>query len=389
MINKKIVSVLMGLLMLLSIGASAAASTTGNYSINQIGQSSANVKNYVETQNGLPSKVSIGNKNVTTAQFLYLMTTATTNLNKSNKNNITLKNVSNPTNPTETFKGGTITKTTYLSMATSVNSYIAKYGKAPNYVTTSQGLIKYQSMVYMFSKIMNYYKVNNRLPTSVSLKSWYAQTLGPAATVNATSGFFKTSAVLGSTSYGKVLRLSPIGTGTNKVAIIIGVHPLEVQTHVAMLNAIYAMSKSLKNVQITVFDVIVYNGDDYSTGRSQGQTLANKYVVPNIGTSYKLVMDVHGNTGKGGEVYSGYPNFVFAPLKDTKSNNYATKIANSPYTNGLINHYVSGTSPTYVTIPIAKKGIPTIVYEQYINQANYAKVMYLHAVEVLKAINSI
>lgn len=389
MINKKMVSVLMGLLMIVSIGASAAASTPGNYSVSQIGQSAGNVKNYVETQNSLPSKVSVGNKNVTTAQFLYLMTSATSNLAKNNKNSIYFKNVSNPTSPSETFKGGTISKTTYLSMASSVNSYIAKYGKAPNYVTTSQGTIKYQSMVYMYSKIMNYYKVNNKLPSSVTLKSWYAQTLGPAATVNATSGFFKTSKVLGSESYGKVLRLNPIGTGTNKVAIIIGVHPLEVQTHIAMLNAIYAMSKSLKNVQITIFDVIVYNGDNYATGRSQGQTLASKYVVPNIGTSYKLVMDVHGNTGRGEEVYSGYPNFVFAPLQDSKSNSYASKIASSPYTTGLINHYVKGTSPTYVTIPIAKKGIPTIVYEQYVNQANYAKVMYLHAVEVLKSINSI
>lgn len=383
------VSVLIGLLMIVSIGASAATSTTGNYSVSQIGQSSGNVKNYVETQNSLPSKVSVGNKNVTTAQFLYLMTSATSNLAKNNKNSIYFKNVSNPTSPSETFKGGTIDKNTYLSMASSVNSYIAKYGKAPNYVTTAQGTIKYQSMVYMYSKIMNYYKINNKLPTSVTLKSWYAQTLGPAATVNATSGFFKTSAVLGSTSYGKVLRLSPIGTGTNKVAIIIGVHPLEVQTHIAMLNAIYAMSKSLKNVQITIFDVIVYNGDNYDTGRSQGQTLASKYVVPNIGTSYKLVMDVHGNTGRGEEVYSGYPNFVFAPLQDSKSNSYASKIASSQYTTGLINHYVKGTSPIYVTIPIAKKGIPTIVYEQYVNQANYAKVMYLHAVEVLKSINSI
>jgi hypothetical protein len=317
------------------------------------------------------------------------MTKATSNIYKNNKNNVTLKNVSNPTNPSETFKGGSISKTTYLSMANSVNSYIEKNGKAPSYVTTTQGTIKYQSMVYMFSKVMKYYKDNNKLPSSVTMKSWYAQTLGPAATVNATKGFFKTSATLGSTSYGKVLKLSPIGTGKNKVAIIIGVHPLEVQTHIAMLNAIYALSKSLNNVQITVYDVIVYNGDNYATGRSQGQTLASKYVVPNIGTSYKLVMDVHGNTGRGGELYSGYPNFVFAPLQDTKSNSYASKIANSKYTNNLFNHYVKGTSPTYVTIPIAKKGIPTVVYEQYINQANYAKVLYSHAMEVLKAINSI
>ena len=42
-----------------------------------------------------------------------------------------------------------------------------------------------------------------------------------------------------------------------------------------------------------------------------------------------------------------------------------------------------------MTIPIAKKGIPTIVYEQYINQANYAQVLYLHALQVVKAINAV
>jgi hypothetical protein len=55
----------------------------------------------------------------------------------------------------------------------------------------------------------------------------------------------------------------------------------------------------------------------------------------------------------------------------------------------LVYHYLSdGTSPQYVTIPIAKKGIPTIVYEQYINQANYAQVLYQHAMQVLEAINA-
>ncbi len=48
-----------------------------------------------------------------------------------------------------------------------------------------------------------------------------------------------------------------------------------------------------------------------------------------------------------------------------------------------------GTSPKYVTIPIALKGIPTIVFEQYQNQANYAQVLYQHALQVVIAINSI
>ena len=111
-------------------------------------------------------------------------------------------------------------------------------------------------------------------------------------------------------------------------------------------------------------------------------------MVPNIGTSYKLVLDTHGNTGNGAEEYSGYPNFVFAPVQNTQSKSYASKLTNSRYTYGdLIYHYITGTSPIYVTIPIANKGIPTLVYEQYINQPNYAQVLYQHALQVVNAIN--
>ena len=81
------------------------------------------------------------------------------------------------------------------------------------------------------------------------------------------------------------------------MAIITGVHPLEVQAHIAMLNAIDALHSSMKNVKIDVFAVVVKDGSDYALGRSRGQDLANKYVVPNIGSSYKLVIDTHSHRG--------------------------------------------------------------------------------------------
>ena len=234
---------------------------------------------------------------------------------------------------------------------------------------------------------MAYYGTNKVLPNTVSVKSWYTLSLGPAATLNGTAKY--NSTLLGKNSLGYVLKLGSFGTGTNKIAIIVGVHPLEVQTHIAMLNVIMAQSKKLNNVQITVYDVVVKNGADYATGRAAGQDLANEFVVPNIDTSYEMVMDCHGNTGKGTD-YSGYPNFVFAPLENTGSSAIASKLIHSNMTKGnLVYHFLAdGTSPQYVTIPIAKKGIPTLVYEQYTNQANYAQVLYQHAMKVLEAINT-
>ncbi len=388
MLIKKVLPILLGVLMICSLGASAAVTT--NYNASQIGQSAGDVKHTVETKYALPSYETVGGKNVSNPQFLYLLTRATKNVASGNKSLISLKNVANPTSTSETVTSGQITKTEYLKMATSINTYIIANGKLPSYVSTSRGTMKYQSLIYMYSKIMAYYNVKKVLPSTVSVKSWYAQTLGPAATLNAT---LKNGKLLGSNKYGYVKLYGPYGnvSSKNKVAVIVGVHAQEQQTHIAMLNAISKLSSSLKNVQIWVFRVVVYTQYqmDYSLSRGYGQTLAHNYVVPNIGTSYKLVVDTHGNRGT--SQYTGYPNFVFAPLANTKSVSFANKLINSVYTNGALKyHYLGdGTSPPMVTIPIAKKGIPTIVYEQYANQANYAQVMYKHALEVVKAINAL
>ena len=375
--------------MLLSIGASAAATanSTTTYNTTQITQTATAVKYNVEHKYTLPNNVTIGNTQITNPEFLYILTTATRNVANNNKSLIAFKNVSKATSPSETTTGGTLTKAQYLAIADQINSYVKANGKLPNYVNTAVGTMKYSSLEYMFSKIMAYYGLNKVLPNTVLVKSWYTLSLGPAATLNGTTKF--TSTLLGQNSLGYVLKLSGFGTGTNKVAIIVGVHPLEAQTHIAMLNAIMALSKKLNNVEITVYDVYVKNGADYSTGRAAGQDLASEFVVPNIGTSYKMVMDCHGNKGAGPD-YSGYPNFVFAPLENAGSLAIASDLIHSNMTNGdLKYHYLAdGTSPQYVTIPIAKKGIPTIVFEQYINQANYAQVLYQHAMQVLEAINA-
>lgn len=378
----------MAVLIVSSIGASAAASNnTTSFTNSQIAMSAKNVKTYVNTTYSLPNKVAVGNKNVTTSQFLYLLTSATSNIGNNKKVPVYLKNVSNPTNPTETFKGGTISKTTYLSMATKVNSYILKYGKAPGFYTTSSGTtIKYQSLVYMFSNVMNFYRNYNRLPASVHVDSWYATTLGPSGKLNATKSLYKQ---LGRESYGYVNLYKPYGTGSKKVAIILGVHPQEMQTHVAMWNAISALSSKLKNVQIWVYQVVVTKDvSNYSVGRQHGQDLAAKYVVPDITSKpYKLVLDCHGNRGTTAYTVNGkiVNNFLFAPSSYSNSYYYANYIIKN-VGSVISGHNVEGTSPKQVTIPIAKKGIPTIVYEQYLNQANYAQVFYKHSLEIIQAI---
>lgn len=388
MIIKKSLMITTIMLLFLSMGASAATTnTTTNLSNGQITQSASDVKHYVETQYGLPSTVKVANKTVTSAQFLYLETKATSNVGGLGPKNVTIKNVSKASNPTENLTSGKLTKTEYLTIANKINSYITTNGKLPNYVTTSLGTMGYQSVIYMYSKILNFYKNNNYLPSTVSVNSWYATTLGPSGQLNGTVKY--TTKRLGTTSYGYVNKLGPFGTGTNKVAMIVGVHPQEVQTHIAMMNAIEALSSKLKNVQIWVYQVVVTKDvADYSLGRMHGQILSQKFVVPNIDTSYKLVVDTHGNRGNYYQNGKMVTNSMYAPSGGSKSVSYLNKILTK--CNGTLQNYsvIEGTSPKYVTIPIAAKGIPALIYEQYLNQANYAKVMYLHSLDIVKAIEA-
>lgn len=358
--------------------------TSTSVSRSQIIKSAASVKSYMESNDNLPSTVTVGSQKVTSAQFLYLLTKGTVNTNSGNTNSIAVKNVTKPTKSSETVKSGTLTKSQYVTIANNIVNYITKNGKVPNYATSKLGNIRYESLVYTYSKILSYYNSNNKLPSTVSVKPWSSSSYGSPAKLNGTVKYTRT--LLGENSYGYALKLSSFGSGTNKVAIIIGVHPQEVQTHIAMLNAIDALHSKLKNVKIYVYAVVVNDGSDYNTGRARGESLANKYVVPNIDKSFKLVIDTHGHRGLADYTSA---NFIFAPHQDTKSKSYANKIISKTSGNLKYVNIKDGTSPKSVTIPIAKKGIPTLVYEQYINQPNYAKVLYNNALQVVKAINTI
>jgi hypothetical protein len=383
------------MIMVCSIGASAATTSNAtSFNTSQITQASGNVKHYVENDYGLSNTVKVGNKSVTEPQFLYLMTAATKNIgNGKSSSKVTLTNVSASSTATETLTSGKLTRAEYLSLASKINSYITNKKKSPSTMSTSIGTMKFQSLVYMYSKVLAYYNTYKVLPSTVSMSSWYATTLGPSGTLNGTIAKDLTNKkykTLGGTSYGYVNLLGPFGTGKNKVAIIVGVHPQEVQTHIAMLNAISDLSSQLKNVQIWVYMVVVTKDvSNYSLGRTHGQNLAQAYVVPNvIKSGFKLVMDCHGNRGNYYVNGKMVTNSMYAPSNGASSNYYSNKIIN--YSKGNLVHYtvVDGTSPKYVTLPIAAKGIPAIIYEQYLNQANYAKVLFNNAEQVLKGLNA-
>ena len=138
----------------------------------QILDASATVKSYIESNKALPAFVKIGSTYVTMAQFLQLMVTDLLNINSKKTGNIQLETVNAAPNPTQSVQAGNIYKSEYLDMAQRISSFIENNGAAPNYVRSHLGNIQFESAIYIYSRILNYYGANGRLPNYAVTSAW-------------------------------------------------------------------------------------------------------------------------------------------------------------------------------------------------------------------------
>ncbi len=139
------------------------------FTISQIKDAAARLKTFIETNKMLPNYVTVGTVQVKNSDFLKLMTASVVQLNSGKTASITLQNVVAPTSPTGSFTGGNINKAGYIDIANRINAYVNANGSALGYATSALGKIHYQYMVYMYAKILNYHKINGRLPDYVSI----------------------------------------------------------------------------------------------------------------------------------------------------------------------------------------------------------------------------
>ena len=151
-----------------------------------------------------------------------------------------------------------------------------------------------------------------------------------------------------------------------KIAYVVGIHPLEYQTHRTLVNLLPNVSNLKNSYDIYIINVtedVGYYGDgssDNSQGRQNGQNLAYKYVYPQIlNGNYDLVIDVHSNVG----AYP-YKTFVFSPVKEVLASQYAEQVASNSQN---ISYYApdSTTSGPYLTIPLNENQIPSFYFEEY------------------------
>ena len=190
--------------------------------------------------------------------------------------------------------------------------------------------------------------------------------------------------VLGSTSYGNVIKEGLFGNTSSKVKIayIIGVHPLESNAHQAMLNSITEHNSTLKFCYYIYRVNVTENADNYNIGRMNGQLLANKFVVPDIEKqNFQLAIDVHSNVGNWAET-----RFIFSPVNGTKAESIGMNIKNKlPW----LTYYVppNPTSTVYVTTPLINAEIAALVYETFHNDSQ--ETIKNHADEFLLVVDNL
>ena len=160
--------------------AAGETKVSKNFTVSQINDAAARVKAYIETNHRLPNYVTIGTTQVEMPEFLKLLTAGLLQLNSGKTSSITLQDINSAAKPTESVKSGDINKAGYLDLAKRVNAFIDANGALPNYANSNLGKLNYQSLVYTFSKIMAFYKTNERLPTYVTVKPW--STVGSSST---------------------------------------------------------------------------------------------------------------------------------------------------------------------------------------------------------------
>jgi hypothetical protein len=169
---------------------------------------------------------------------------------------------------------------------------------------------------------------------------------------------------VGKNANGTVYKIIAGNDSSNEtVGIILGVHPREHEIHEAVNKTIYNITSENGDQNLTKKYVIYYvkvkeNLTSRNDTRFAGEELSQKFVVPEIVKDDPfVVVDVHEID----PVYE-YSNFLFSLSNRTPhTNGYIDKLSEDMGV--IIFNFSEGTSPEKVTMPIAKKGIPTILFE--------------------------
>lgn len=204
--------------------------------------------------------------------------------------------------------------------------------------------------------------------------------------------------ILGKTSKGYVEKLYYGNLSSTKtIAFIVGVHFEEMGMHKAIQKSLHKQNNKLKRKYVLYYIHVTKNQHSYSKSRMNGQILGNKFIIKDIAKEKpQITTDVHETSYK----LSGYkyPRFIhMISNKNIKSVKISKKQhkKSSVYLKRLlkltphIKRYDPqlGSSPAYITVPIANKGLVSYIYE---TESDYSqKVKQTYANKYVKALDKV
>src|SRR5690606_6906422 len=153
----------------------------GTFTIDQTVDAACWVKEYIETNQKLPTTVTITGTNLqgktitttlTMPTFLKLLTTITQKIYKNDNTRTTITdNYKTAKSSQDNQKTGTISLSAYISIAGKVQRYMDRNHIAPNYssYSTLGTRFGYENLIYTYAKILTTYNSTGTLPGYVAV----------------------------------------------------------------------------------------------------------------------------------------------------------------------------------------------------------------------------
>ena len=138
-----------------------------SFTYDEMASSAEDVFRYTQENSKVPKSVKINGKTATDENYLNMLTNTVVKISNGNKAGSTIPSRKAPSKPQGTGKG-TLTKSQYITVAKNINSFYSSNGQAPNFAYSSVGEIRYESLIYGFSKVLYAYERDGTLPSEMS-----------------------------------------------------------------------------------------------------------------------------------------------------------------------------------------------------------------------------
>lgn len=140
------------------------------FTFDQIMTGAKNLRAHVEKNGLLPSAVTVNTIRLDIPTYSYLLSKAIQEANSGKKGNIAIIDIdSNYSNNGNASIKGDLDKDEYLALLNSLIGKASEDGRIPNYITTDLGKVSPNLYIFGLSKVLDFYRLNNRLPNYVTL----------------------------------------------------------------------------------------------------------------------------------------------------------------------------------------------------------------------------